>query len=489
MRTADLRCPLLLALTVALGASHPAAAAPVERAAAGTAPRQIEPTVDAFRADLGPLNTDGSTGVVPGRREVTWEDVPDALTQPAILPPEFYAGRRGLLVKTPSGDQRVSMDGDDPVDADPDALRFSDVRADYERAFRAFSGERVFAPFGTVVTEFRFVVPGTTAPAHVSGLGLVFTDVDAPGTQVSFFTPDGDGLGGFDVPASAGNATLSFLGVSFNQRERIGRVRVISGSGRLGMLDTPERDVVALDDVIFGEPVQTPPPPQVNLSADRTETTERAGRVFVQLTRSGDLDRTTRVRYRTVSGSAEAASDFVQAEGRVSFGRGQETTSVPVTLVKDEVPEPAESFRLEIEPVSGGAVGDRSSAEVIIAADPVPGARPQPGGDGRPTVDVRARRSIRVGRFLRRGLRVRVSADRASFADVTLARADRQLIERTVRLEAGEARKLRLRLSRQAKKRFRRVQGNLNIAVVVTDPRNGSQARGVDQVLLDLRRR
>lgn len=60
-------------------------------------------------------------------------------------------------------------------------------------------------------------------------------------------------LGTFAVPVSPGSQTLSFLGVRF-LNARVARVRITSGNTRPGLDETRARDVVVMDDFIFGEP-------------------------------------------------------------------------------------------------------------------------------------------------------------------------------------------------------------------------------------------
>ena len=54
------------------------------------------------------------------------------------------------------------------------------------------------------------------------------------------------------VPASPGEATVSFLGIVFDAAQ-IARVRITSGEVAPGA-DDDERDVVVMDDFLFGEP-------------------------------------------------------------------------------------------------------------------------------------------------------------------------------------------------------------------------------------------
>jgi hypothetical protein len=78
--------------------------------------------------------------------------------------------------------------------------------------------------------------------------------VDRPGTRIAYFDAMGRRLARFDVPISPGSATLSFLGVRFLE-DRVAMVRITSGSSRLGKDETRSRDLVVMDDFIYGEPI------------------------------------------------------------------------------------------------------------------------------------------------------------------------------------------------------------------------------------------
>jgi hypothetical protein len=55
------------------------------------------------------------------------------------------------------------------------------------------------------------------------------------------------------VPPSPGDGSLSFVGVLFEDA-RIARVRIVTGNDELGKDDTRRRDVVVMDDFLYGEP-------------------------------------------------------------------------------------------------------------------------------------------------------------------------------------------------------------------------------------------
>jgi hypothetical protein len=132
---------------------------------------------------------------------------------------------------------------------------------------------RLFTPVNSNITEASFFVPGTngTVPATVSGFGAVFTDVDQPdgsgpgkkqgnrgaSTLFEFFDLDGNLLFSSFVPASPGDGSLSFFGVLFDAPV-IASLRITTGDVAPGPNDEPGRDIVMMDDFIYGEPQAVP---------------------------------------------------------------------------------------------------------------------------------------------------------------------------------------------------------------------------------------
>jgi hypothetical protein len=97
--------------------------------------------------------------------------------------------------------------------------------------------------------------------ASSSGFGAVFTDVDEAGaTAVRFFNTEGVAVFSRDALSSGGDASVSFLGVTF-RCACIGKVEITLGTGAVLFSGSPndvsqggEFDIVVLDDLIYGEP-------------------------------------------------------------------------------------------------------------------------------------------------------------------------------------------------------------------------------------------
>jgi hypothetical protein len=209
----------------------------------------ISGAVAEFRGVLGEPNNGGTAGAqAAGRREVNWDGVPAAFTNNAAFPGDFFNTRstRGVVLTTSGAGFRVSDTG------------ASDVDASYAQEFAFFSPRKTFLAEGSTVTDVEFRVAGTTEPASVRGFGVVFSDVDRLGAaSIELFGSAGS-LGRFDAPERSGASSLSFLGVTFDERV-VTRVRIVSGRAPLaaGVRDVSAggaADLVIMDDFFYDEP-------------------------------------------------------------------------------------------------------------------------------------------------------------------------------------------------------------------------------------------
>jgi PEP-CTERM motif len=247
---------VLAASAFLLAVSSVSMAAPVVFAAAGANPASIQPTVDAFRNVLGPLNPNVAGSFGSGRREINWDGVPDAFAAPNNLPANFFNANspRGAVFSTPGTGFQVS------ANAGVAPIEFDNLNPAYSAQFQTFSPQRLFTSLGSNILDVNFFIPGTSIAATVSGFGAVFTDVDLANiSSLEFFNENNASLGTFFVPPA--NNGLSFLGVSFSAGERISRVRITSGNLVVGGTENgTSTDVTVTDDFIYGEPSAVPEP-------------------------------------------------------------------------------------------------------------------------------------------------------------------------------------------------------------------------------------
>jgi hypothetical protein len=233
--------------------------APLVFQAAGPTAASIQSTVDAFRLALGGLNNGNAAGPLgDGRREINWDGGGATTSATAPTPFAGFQVNRGALFTTP---------GTGFVQATLQGLVSTFANVNYETDFQFFSPVRVFSAIGSNVTETRFFIPGGSGTAAMTtGFGAVFTDVDQPdgsgpggprgsrgaSTFIEYFGSYGERLFVSDVPPSPGSG-VSFFGVIYGDA-RIARVRITSGDGAPGPDDQPNRDIVMMDDFIYGEP-------------------------------------------------------------------------------------------------------------------------------------------------------------------------------------------------------------------------------------------
>ena len=213
----------------------------------------IRDAVESFRNALGDLNPNQPGSLGSGRREINWDAVPPLFTNIDTFPADFFnqptPGRaRGAVFSTPGSGFRVSDDN------------FAGLNPTYDE-FSFFSPVRTFIAVGSPLSSVDFFVPGSGTRATTTGFGVVFSDVDHPGSaRLRLFDAANHNLGTYLAPACPGG--LSFVGVRFSE-PIVARVEILSGRAPLGAESFdinsrnrgPVRDLVIMDDFLYGEPI------------------------------------------------------------------------------------------------------------------------------------------------------------------------------------------------------------------------------------------
>ena len=413
--------PLSFAAVVAAAALIPAAAQAdgVKRTASGATPADITAAVNTFRADLGGNNNAGGPPAASGRREINWDGVPDGSADPNPFPGGFFLGR-GLQYDTPGTGFLVSAKTGNPTGT---PVRFNNPE------FQAFSQERLFAPVGSNTYDSHFFVPGTSTPATTHGFGVVFTDVDTTGSaKIEYFNESGALLDTVVAPASP-NGGLSFAGESFNAGERIGRVRVTSGTTTTLTSDGGQ-DAVVQDDFIYGEPL----PGQVAFHVAEQRVDEDAGIAALTVSRVGANGGTATVAYATADGTAKAGKDYTEKTGTVTFGPGETTKQIKIAISADTIKEGDEAFSVALSNASGAALGAPRTETVTI----------------QDRTTKKAKLKARLFRLLDGGLRFVIASDDSSSYRYKLT------------LTAGQAKKLGLKKRTLISSGNRKLQAGAN---------------------------
>ena len=247
-------------------AANPMAAAPTAAAASEssdvsdraqpsvfTAACNITAALTDFRTALGALNPNVVGEQNGGRREVNWDAVPPAFTNTLTFPGDFFNQNfspraRGVVFSTDGTGLSVS-DND-----------FTFINPAYDAQFNAFSPIRTFSAIGSADSRVDLFVAGTQTPARSTGFGVVFSDVDEPGSaSIKLLGVNGNSLGVYQAPPCPGG--FSFVGVQF-ATPLVAAIEIRSGHGPLGpdaadVSDRdhgPARDLVIMDDFVYGEP-------------------------------------------------------------------------------------------------------------------------------------------------------------------------------------------------------------------------------------------
>jgi hypothetical protein len=191
-----------------------------------------------------------------GRREINWDGVPAGFTNNDALPGNFFnaTSPRGVLFTTNGSGFHVSNQG------------FIEVNTAYAGEFNFFSPFKLFVATGSTITDINFVVAGSTVPAVVTGFGSVFEDVGrAHSTTIEYFDAAGNSLLKVAAPRRSDDNGQSFAGAVFASAI-VARVRITAGDTPLGAdaLDNvkgagQKRDLVTMDDFIYGEPHKIAP--------------------------------------------------------------------------------------------------------------------------------------------------------------------------------------------------------------------------------------
>jgi hypothetical protein len=396
--------------------------------------------VNGFASSLGADDGEQPGSQTGGRRQVDWEDVPDAMASPALLPGDFFdvQSPRGLILGTPGSGVAVSRS---IAQGQP---RFADIDASYAATFGAYSGERIFAPLGSTETDVSFRVPGTDTPALVAGFGAVFTSVDdAGGTTVQFLAADGSVLGTVAAPTGR----FAFAGATGTG---IAGARILTGTAALGrgVVDDAGHDVVAMDDFVYGEP--RAPLAAYSFGQAAYAAHEDDGTLLVGVRRAGALTAGS-VHVATVAGTATAGKDFTPVSTTLTFAPGQTEGLVAVPVLRDRKGhEGDETFALALSAPTAGVLGAPASATVTLHDDPpttvVDRTRPRVRLFG-------LHRTMRRSRFLR-GVRLSVSTNEAASLQLSLlASARRAVISRVYDLTLAQRRFARARGRRRVQVR------------------------------------
>lgn len=226
--------------------TRPPAPPPGPQATVLSATGDIVAKAGDFRTLLGDPNNTGVAGQqAAGRREVNWDGAgARPFNNRDDFPPDFFNGNG--LIYLGNGFRN-------------DSLLFAEVNPTYANEFHAFSPKVMFSAVGTNVIEVSFHAAGTQTAAGVTGFGVVLSDVDLDNTtSLELFDKNRQSLGRFFAPKRSDANGNSFVGAKFDD-PIVASVRITAGNGSLGagvndISAGGTKDLVVIDNVIYGEP-------------------------------------------------------------------------------------------------------------------------------------------------------------------------------------------------------------------------------------------
>jgi photosystem II stability/assembly factor-like uncharacterized protein len=110
-------------------------------------------------------------------------------------------------------------------------------------------------------------------------------------------------------------------------------------------------------------------PSSVAFAAADMGTPESAGKVTLNVTRTGDLSVPAQVDYATVDGTASDRSDYTAAYGTLHFNAGETSKALEVFITDDALVETNETFSVTLSNPFNTTLGGANSATVTINSD------------------------------------------------------------------------------------------------------------------------
>ena len=117
-------------------------------------------------------------------------------------------------------------------------------------------------------------------------------------------------------------------------------------------------------------PLNNSEPSILALESSILDVDENAGAIDIPVVRTGNLDETVSVNFRTFEETALAAEDFTNQEGSLTFEPGETVKNITIAIADDGVVDPDETFSVTIDNVTGnGTLDAPRTARITINDD------------------------------------------------------------------------------------------------------------------------
>lgn len=126
---------------------------------------------------------------------------------------------------------------------------------------------------------------------------------------------------------------------------------------------------------------------EVTISIDDVTQSEgnSTNQVLLSITLSSPSGDAVAVSYSTKDGTATAGSDYVSANGQVTFAPGETLQLIPVSVIGDTTGEPDETFSVDLDSPVNAVIADGSATITLLNDDGQPTPTPSPTGTPTPT--------------------------------------------------------------------------------------------------------
>ena len=111
----------------------------------------------------------------------------------------------------------------------------------------------------------------------------------------------------------------------------------------------------------------------VSISIDDQTVLESSGDATFTVSLSAAYDETVTVDYATADGTATAPADYAATSGTLTFNPGDTTQTIDVPIVDDALPEPSETFAVDLSNPSNATIADGEGVGTITDNDPPAG--------------------------------------------------------------------------------------------------------------------
>jgi hypothetical protein len=224
-------------------------------------------------------------------------------------------------------------------------------------------------------------VTGATAPNPVTGTSNIYAlvSLDKASTKtitVKLNTADGTAKANVDyktvsttVTFSPGQTThtvaIPLIGISATIPDRVFTVNLSSATGN-GFIEDATATMT-----ITGH-TGVPPPPTFAINNVTVTAGSAITHAVFTVTRSGDLTKTSTVKFATANSSASSPGDYTAQSGTLSFAVNQSTATISVAVAAQTTHHSTKVFDVNLTTPVGATISDNQGVGTIVSGIAVP---------------------------------------------------------------------------------------------------------------------